>query len=112
MDIHEKQVDQTLVVSVVGSVDALTATQVLSFLGARVDSGQIQLVLDLGQVDFMSSACLRTILDILKRTRHQGGDLRLAAAQAGVENTLEISGFTRILKTYSTVDAAVASFQA
>lgn len=110
MELCTEQHDQTIVVTVAGSVDALTAGQVTSYLGAHVDSGQKQLVLDMSQVDFMSSAGLRTILDILRRARQPGGDFRLAAAQAGVRRTLEISGFTRILKTYATVDEAVASF--
>jgi anti-anti-sigma factor len=110
VEIQEKKVDQTLVVSVVGSIDAHTAEQVLSFLRQRVSGGQSQFVLDLGQVDFMSSAGLRVIVDILRKSRNQGGDLRLASAQGGVENTLVISGFTRVIKTYPTVEAAVGSF--
>jgi anti-sigma B factor antagonist len=110
VDISEKQIDQTLVVSVVGSIDAHTADQVLSFLRERVAGGQSRLVLDLGQVEFMSSAGLRVIVDILRRCREEGGDLCLASAHGGVENTLGISGFTRVLKTYPTVEMAVDSF--
>jgi anti-anti-sigma factor len=110
VEIREKKVDHTLVVSVVGSIDAHTADQLLSFLRLCVDGGQSQFVLDLGQVDFMSSAGLRVIVDILRRSRDQGGDLYLACAQGGVENTLAISGFTRVIKTYPTVEDAVASF--
>ena len=110
MEILEKQADQTSVVSVVGSIDAHTAEQVLNFLRQRVSDGQIRFVLDLGQVDFMSSAGLRVIVDILRRSREQGGDLRLASAQGGVENTLSISGFTRVIKTYPTVEDAIDSF--
>lgn len=112
MEITEKEVNHTLVVSVVGSVDAHTADQVLSYLRERVAGGQSCLVFDLGQVDFMSSAGLRVIVDILKKCREQGGDLCLASAHGGVENTLSISGFTRVLKTYPTVEDAVASFRA
>ena len=110
MEIRTEQHNETTVVTIVGSIDALTAGQVAGVLGGHVESGHGQLVLDLGQVDFMSSAGLRAILDILRRNRQHGGDLRLAAAQAGVQRTLEMSGFTRILKSYATVDEAVASY--
>lgn len=110
MDIQVKQIDQTAVVSIAGSIDSLTAGEVTSFLSEQIGAGYRQLVADLSQVDFMSSAGLRAILTILKQSRQEGGDLRLAGAQAGVEKTLKISGFTSILKTYPTVDEAVASF--
>ena len=112
MDITAKQLDQTTVVSVIGSVDALTAGEVNSFLSAQIGSGHTQIVADLSQVDFMSSAGLRAILGMLKESRQQGGYLRLAAAQPGVDKILKMSGFTTILKAYSTVDEAVASFSA
>ena len=72
--------------------------------------GASQLVADLSQVEFMSSAGLRAILAALKEARQHGGDLRLAAAQPGVEKILKISGFTSILKAYPSVDEALSSF--
>jgi anti-anti-sigma factor len=60
----------------------------------------------------MSSAGLRVIVDILRRCRERGGDLCLASAHGGVENTLGISGFTRVMNTYPTVEDAVTSFGA
>ncbi len=111
MEITAKQIDQTAVVSVVGSIDALTAGEVADFLSAQINQGHKQIVADLSQVDFMSSAGLRSILVTLKESRQQGGDLRLAAAQPGVDKILKMSGFTSILKTFSTVDEAVASFK-
>ena len=110
MEITAMQLGQTVVVSIVGSVDALTAGDVAHYLSAQVDSGQKQIVADLSQVDFMSSAGLRAILHALKESRQQGGDLRLAAAQPGVDHTLKVSGLASILQSFPTVDQAVASF--
>jgi anti-anti-sigma factor len=105
-----ERADRVSIVSVAGSVDGLTADQVTSFSTAQVDGGQTWLVLDLGQVEFMSSAGLRGILEILRRCRDHGGDLCLAAAQPGVERTLSLSGFTRILGIYPTVPEAITNF--
>lgn len=110
MNISVKQIGQTAVVSVAGSVDGLTAGDVAAFLGTQIGGGSTHLVADLSQVSFMSSAGLRAILATLKDVRQHGGDLRLAAPQIGVEKVLKMSGFTSILKTFSTVDEAVASF--
>jgi anti-anti-sigma factor len=110
MEISATRLDQTVVVSIVGSVDALTAGELDHYLSAQVDSGQKQIVADLSQVDFMASAGLRAILHALKESRQRGGDLRLAAARPGVDHTLKISGFSTILQSFPTVDQAVASF--
>jgi len=110
MEITAKLLGQTTVVSIAGSVDALTAGQVTRFLSSRVGEGQTHIVADLSQVDFISSAGLRAILIALKESRQQGGDLRLAAAQPRVENILKMAGVTSILQVYLTQDEAVASF--
>ena len=111
MNITSRQIGRVAVVSISGSMDALTATDATSFLREQIGAGHSQLVVDLSQVDFMSSAGLRAILTALKESRRQGGDLRLAGAQAGVDKVLKMSGFTSILKAFDTVDAAAASFE-
>lgn len=110
MDIRVEQFGEIAVVSIAGDIDALTAVEASAFLNAQLDGGREQLVLDLGQVEFMSSAGIRLLLEILKKSREQGGDLRLAAVPGGVARTLEITGLTSVLEAYPSVDKAVASF--
>lgn len=111
MEIQISNAAGVCIVAVTGSIDALTAGDLTSSLSAQVGNGQKNLVLDLSQVDFMSSAGLRAILAALKECRQVGGDLRIAAAQPGVNKVLNMSGFTSILKTYPDLPAALASFQ-
>jgi anti-anti-sigma factor len=110
MQITETIQNQTSIVTIAGSVDALTAGEVIQYLTNTISAGRKQIVLDLSQVDFMSSAGLRAILVILKESRKQGGNLYLASAQPGVERILQMAGFTSIVKTFSSVDAAAAEF--
>jgi len=110
MEITATRLDQTVVVTIAGSVDALTASELDHYLSAQVDDGEKQIVADLSQVDFMSSAGLRALLHALKESRQRGGDLRLAAARPSIDHTLKISGLSSILQSFPTVDQAVASF--
>ena len=110
MEIQSEQYQQTLVISLAGSLDALTANQAQDTIGTEFNGAEQQVVLDLSRVDFMSSSGIRILLEMLKRSRGVGGDLRLAAAQPGVQRTLEISGLLRLLKIYPSVDEAVRSF--
>jgi anti-sigma B factor antagonist len=110
VDTSTKQQGQTTIVSITGSVDALTAGELTDMLLGNVNSHHKHLVVDLSGVDFMSSSGLRSIMTSLKESRQKGGDLRLAAAQPGVEKILKMSGFTNILKTFPSVEQAVSSF--
>lgn len=110
MEITVEQREKTTVVIPVGDIDALTAKEVAAFLDSQLGGGENQLVADLSQVGYMSSAGLRALLATLKEARHQKGDFRLAAAQDNVQQVLEMSGFTGIFQVFSTVEEAVASF--
>lgn len=112
MDVNVENRGQVAVVSVSGSIDAMTSTRLSEVLDAQIEAGQVNIVADLGDVDYTSSAGLRAMLASLKESRRQGGDFRLAAVQPGVFRVLEMSGFTTILKHYPTVGEAVASFGA
>ncbi len=98
------------VVSVSGSLDALTAPELADTLSNQLKQGKTNIVADLAALDYTSSAGLKVLLNGVKEARQKGGDLRLAAVQPNVNKVLELSGFTTIIKSFPDVDAAVASF--
>jgi anti-sigma B factor antagonist len=109
----ETSVDQrgdVITVHISGSVDGLTADNLLYVFSSEVEAGHHKLVADFGDVDYTSSAGLRVLLGTLKHARSGGGDLRLAAPNPEVLKVLNLSGFTGILSVFDTVDDAVASF--
>ncbi len=110
MNILENKSGKVKIVSIQGSIDALTAEQITDRLNEVIARGEVHLVLDLGQVDFMSSAGLRMILGALKKTRQKGGDLYIAATQTGVARLLKMSGFVTISCTFDSVEEAVKGF--
>jgi len=110
LDLQIDSHENASLVSVSGSVDALTAGDLNNFIKDQVAAGLCQIVVNLNLVEFMSSAGLRAILSSLKECRQNGGDLRLAAAQSGVEKVLKMSGFTSILKYYDSTQEALDSF--
>jgi len=56
VDTSVRQQDQATIVSITGSVDALTAGELTDLMLENINSQHIRLVVDLGGVDFMSSA--------------------------------------------------------
>ena len=110
MEIQVDSVQTVAVVSIKGSLDALTAPELARFLSSQIAEGQVRLVADLAKLEYTSSAGLRALLGAVKEARQQGGDLRLAAAQPEVDKLLNLSGFTSILKVFPETDSAVASY--
>ena len=110
MEIHDRQVDSVTILSLKGSIDAMTAPKITEHIQGQVAKGNIKIVADLTGVDYTSSAGLRVLLGAIKETRAQGGDLRLTGVQRDVLKVLNLSGFTNILKMFDNADAAVASY--
>jgi anti-anti-sigma factor len=112
MDITVEHQNSSVVVKVTGSIDSLTAANLSEALSKEIEAGARQMVVDMSGVDYTSSAGLRALLGSVKLARHHGGDFRLAGVQKFVFKVLELSGFTSILKSFDSVDEALASFDA
>jgi anti-sigma B factor antagonist len=110
MELASESKGNVQVVSVDGSLDALTAPELADALATEFRDGHTQLVADLRKLEYTSSAGLRVLLNSVKEARSKGGDLRLAGVQPNVKKVLDLSGFMSIMKSYPDVDAAVASF--
>jgi anti-anti-sigma factor len=102
--------DKVTVVAVSESVDALTAAELTRLISAQITEGRADLVIDLTAVEFMSSAGLRTLLGAVKESRSNGGDLRIASTNPGIDKVLKMSGFHNIAKVFTSQADAVASF--
>ena len=112
MQVKSEQRGEVLVLSVEGSLDALTAPDLGKEFSTQIVSGHFNLVADLADVDYSSSAGLRVLLTAVKETRQNGGDLRLAAVQASVNKVLTLAGISSAIEQFPDVEAAVSSFEA
>lgn len=110
MEIKEKQLNDVTVITLNGSIDAMSAPKITEYIQNLIANGKIKLVADMSGVDYTSSAGLRVLLGAIKETRTLSGDLRLAAVQPDVLKVLKLSGFINILKMFDDQDSAVASF--
>jgi len=104
------QHNDVTVVRIVDDLDAATSEEATAYLDAEIDVGHTNLVIELGDVAYMSSAGLRVILSTMQGARQQGGDLRLAGAEGHVRRVLDMSGFFRFIQEFPTAGEAVASY--
>ena len=110
MEIATQEYKRVAVMAVTGRVDSATAPELESKLRELVDSDKNQIVLDLKDVEYMSSAGLRAMVSTLKAVKRTNGDLRIASPSPRVEEVLRLAGLTSIFSIYSTQEEAIASF--
>ena len=94
MEIKTQSDGNKLTITVSGRVDTVTAPK----LEAGLKFGEATcVVLDLGDVPYMSSAGLRLLLVAHKTMLSKGGDFQVANIQPAVKEVLDITGFSGIL---------------
>lgn len=77
-----------------GRFDASQEPKAQAFLSAVDDSR----ILDLKDLEYISSAGLGTLLDTQKRLKATGSGLRLVGANKHIRDILRLSGFDRIFE--------------
>lgn len=75
-----------------------------------IDRNNVNIVAELGKVEFMNSSGLGMLIGGLTTMRKAGGDLRLANMSAKIEKLLNITKLNTVFKHFETTDEAVASY--
>lgn len=85
--------------------DGLRAT-----IESLLASGGTRIVVNLEHVDYVDSAGLGALIEIHRRTKAKGGQLKLCHMGPKLKRALELARLLPIFETSATEDAAVASF--
>ncbi len=95
MTILKKQDDKTLYLTLAGHLDTLSAPQLEAELKSSLD-GADSLVLDLADLDYISSAGLRVLLSAHKRMSGKSG-MKVRNVNEVVQEVFSVTGFDDIL---------------
>lgn len=109
MNVTLSKDDKTTLIEVSGRIDSTNANQLGEALMGEINQGNMQLVVDLANVDYMSSAGLREIVSALKKVRGKG-DLRLAQPSERVLEVLEMAGLDTIFQIFPDQSLAIRSY--
>jgi anti-anti-sigma factor len=110
MEVNTQNFKRVDLVTVSGRVDSSSAPELDQALKNLTKEGRCNLVLDLSQVEYMSSAGLRSLVSALRECKRQGGDVRLATPSARVSEVLGLAGLDSIFRVYNTTTEAVGSY--
>lgn len=109
MNINVSAHNNVTLVEVSGRIDSMNANQLGEALSTEIDNGHIHMVLDLANVEYMSSAGLREIVSALKKVRGKG-DVRIAQPSHRVREVLEMAGLDTIFQIFPTLAGAMGSY--
>lgn len=110
MEINTQEYKRAAVVEISGRIDAARAPELEAVIDDLRSKGNKNLVLDMSEVEFVSSSGLRVMLTARKAAQKAGGDLFIAQPSQRVKDTLDIAGLDVIFTSYDDREAAIASF--
>lgn len=111
MVITNKTIGDVEVVALSGRIDAVTSFDLDTHLKELLAAGHTKMVADMAGVHYISSSGLRVLLGAYKECLNcPKGELKLAGIQPEVAQILDVTGFSKLLKTYETVEMAIENF--
>lgn len=104
MEITVSQQNDVMVIAVQGRLDTDGSTELEDWKDKNLDPPDCDVIMDFSRLDYISSAGLRTLLNLSKLIKKHSYTFSICSAQAHVKEVLEISGFDTFIPLYRTVD--------
>lgn len=104
-------VGSVTVISVKGDVDSSTFQELIAKANPVIAQGYKNLILDLSQVNYVSSGGLIAFQTISGKAAGMGGKLVFSGLSKNVAKVFEMSGFNTMLKVFPDLESAKASFE-
>ena len=99
---------QLTVISLAGRMDAGNAGEFNVAFGTVLENRPATLVINLGELQYISSAGLRSVLTLIKAAKGTNTALKFCGMQPMVADVFKVSGFSTMLSIFDTMDGALA----
>jgi anti-sigma B factor antagonist len=112
MEIKAETMKRCELLSVSGRVDSSTAPELEKVLLGLIQSGQKNIVVNMKDTDFISSAGLKALLSALMKVRKMipAGDVVVSEIRPELRESFDLVGFDRLFTFYDDNMRAVGSF--
>ena len=112
--INVENMKRIALISVSGRVDSSNAAELDDTLKGSMSDGYYNIVINLSDVSYMSSAGLRALVSALRECKKHRGDVRLSEPSERVAEVLDLAGLTvaeaPLFQVYEDNTSAVGSF--
>lgn len=106
-----EQTKKVMILAFRDRLDSFNAAGARKQIDSVLETGATNYAVDLSELDFMDSAGIAVLINLLKRTRMQGGTVKLVRPTSPTSlRILHLTKFDRLFEMYDTVDEVVNSF--
>ena len=105
---ERRQILNQWVCFVSGRLDAGSAPTFEQNCKTWIAEGHTSLLLDLGELAYVSSMGLRTFLSLAKTLQSKGGALRICRLNGLVKQVFEITGMSKVFSVYESAESALS----
>jgi len=102
--------DEIAVISAKGFIDTTTAPELEKKLEEQLALNKYKIVVDLKNIDYVSSAGWGVFVSEIREIRENGGDLVLVNMSPDVYDVYELMEFSSILKSFDGLEEAISNF--
>jgi anti-sigma B factor antagonist len=102
MELSKSTIKGWQIIEVTGQVDSKTIGDLRDYLDENI-KGDLPVALELSEVPFMSSAGLRTILILFRKTQDLNVKLCLVGLNEEIAETMKVTGFYQYFTNYSNI---------
>ena len=99
------------VVRVDGVIDTMTATELEKVMNSLLERNKYKIIVDLGGVDYISSAGWGIFISNIREIRQHDGDIKLARMIPNVYEIFELLEFDSILRAFDSLEKAKSDFE-
>ena len=96
--------------NVKGYVDTMTCSMLLNQITDNLNADILHVIVDMAQVNYVSSAGWGVFVGEIKGIREKGGDLKIVQMTPEVYDVFEMLEFNRILSYYDSIEEAINDF--
>ena len=110
IEVVTSEKDGVVIVTVKGYIDTTTALEAEKALDGAINSKKFRVVVDLSEVDYISSAGWGIFVGMKKILKKNKGDIKLAGMKQEVMEVYEVLDFTHVMEYFRDTQGAIASF--
>jgi anti-sigma B factor antagonist len=116
MEITHRAMNRVDVITVKGRLTPPEAAQLKEQFDQLFAQNRYRIVLDLSELDYISSGGLRVLIEARKRTQEarlggsERGDIRIVNIQPRIKEVFDLTGFTAYFTYYDDLAEAVGSY--
>jgi anti-sigma B factor antagonist len=94
-----------------GHLDAQTVRGLEGRFEEQISAARVRWIVDLAELEYISSAGLGSFIGVLSDLRGRGGDIFFVGLTPKLEKIFKMLGFTRIFKVFASEAEAARAFQ-